>query len=69
LDGGKTMDYHNELLHTLVINYEQNLKFLENQDPLLLNDSEYHKLYRAYWLSNVKIKNLIEIIEIMNQEE
>lgn len=33
----------------------------------LLNDVEYGNLYQAYWTSDFKLKNLIVLLEVINQ--
>lgn len=45
-------------------NYELNLQILQSQNEEYLQDEKFAKLFEAYWISNLKIKNIIELLEI-----
>ena len=53
----------NLIIKLLQDTYNTNEKILHNQDEEHLQTSrEMFELYQAYWISNAKIKNIIDLI-------
>lgn len=49
--------------------YKKNLSVLNSQNSDLLEKSdEFTKLYQNYWISNERLKNIIEAIDILNSK-
>ncbi|KQU58730.1 hypothetical protein ASG66_17065 [Bacillus sp. Leaf406] len=57
--------YDKEVLKLLQNIYQKNLDILNNQDEEKINfNTELYKLYKNYWLSNEKLKSVIDLIEL-----
>ncbi|MCM3082147.1 hypothetical protein [Brevibacillus invocatus] len=63
------MDYRKELYNILLDTYLANQKVLEDQNDTLLKDPNFSSLYQAYWISNNKLKNALDLYQILLDEE
>lgn len=63
------MHYGREILKILNTTYALNTKILEEQNTDLMRNKQFSNLFEAYWISNIKIKNAIELLEILENEE
>ncbi|WP_337982979.1 hypothetical protein [Lysinibacillus sp. C5.1] len=43
--------------------YVQNLELLKSQE-IFLNDTDFLEFYKAYWINNSRLKNMIDILEL-----
>jgi len=62
------MHYQEKVLGILKNSYELNFKILQAQNKELLKDQKFADLYEAYWISNIKLKNAIDLFEIITEE-
>jgi hypothetical protein len=49
------------------IREKNNIEFNLCPEGKLLNDTEYGKLFQAYWTSDFKLKNLIALLEVIEK--
>ncbi|GIO40340.1 hypothetical protein [Paenibacillus apis] len=61
------MDYQNKILDILKNAYDLNTQVLQSQNKELLKDQNFADLFEAFWISNIKLKNIIDLIEITNK--
>lgn len=58
------MGYYEHILNILQNTYDLNARILESQKQEFFADHNFTTLYEAYWISNLKIKNAIELLEL-----
>ncbi|RJE88710.1 hypothetical protein D3P07_12030 [Paenibacillus sp. 1011MAR3C5] len=59
------MNYHEKIINILKTTYDLNARILESQNQEFFSDHNFTTLYEAYWISNLKIKNAIELLEVI----
>lgn len=61
------MDVPNVVISKLRNIYEKNSIILNSQNSMdLESNSHLTKLYQSYWISNERLKNILEIIDTLN---
>lgn len=60
------MNYLNKVLIILKNTHDLNEQILQTQDMESLADHNFANLYEAYSISNHKLKNAIDLLELIN---
>ncbi len=63
------MNHQSKVLAILKNLYELNTKILRSQNTKSFDEQSFVELYEAYSLSNHKLKNAIELLQIITSKE